>query len=56
MEGLRPNLLSKFVVAPTPAKAGGLSHERPPTGFPARYAGGNGGNNFDLFRLSLRKV
>ena len=33
--GLTPHPFSKFVVAPTPAKAGGLSHERPPSRFPA---------------------
>ena len=31
----------------------GLRPPYPPSGFPARYAGGNGGNYFDLFRLSL---
>ena len=31
----------------------GLRPPYPPTGFPARFAGGNGGNYFDLFRLSL---
>ena len=32
---------------------GGLRPPYPPTGFPARFAGGNGGDQFDLFGDSL---
>ena len=35
---------------------GGLRPPYPPSGFPARFAGGNGANNFALFRHSLGKL
>ena len=35
IRGVYTPLFSNFVGTPTPAKAGGLSHERSPSGFPA---------------------